>query len=450
MDEQKGFFGLLDKYLMGPMSVIAQYKVVRAITAAGMAVVPFTIVGSMFLVFSILPQAFSFWPIVADVFSASFDKFKALYMIANYATMGTLSIYFVLSLAYELTKIYAEEEKLNLSPLNGALLALFAFIMTVPQIVFEGGVMSALTSLKEGSVIADGWAMSNGVTRFGTSGIFTAIIMAVVTVLLYRMCVKHNWVIKMPESVPEGVSRGFTALIPGFVVAFTVLIVNGILVAIGTDIFQIIAIPFAFVGKLTNTWIGLVIIYLITQALWIVGIHGANIVWTFVNPIALVNMASNAADGTHYIVAGEFSSMFVIAGGSGATLGLCIWCAFRARSSQLSAIGKASVVPAVFNINEPLIFGLPITYNPALAIPFMTAPIVSMSIYYLAMKLNMINAIIAQVPWPAPVGIGAFLGTADIKAVPLAIICAVAAFLVYWPFIRRYDNQLLKEEGVEA
>lgn len=156
MDEQKGFFGLLDKYLMGPMSVIAQYKVVRAITAAGMAVVPFTIVGSMFLVFSILPQAFSFWPIVADVFSASFDKFKALYMIANYATMGTLSIYFVLSLAYELTKIYAEEEKLNLSPLNGALLALFAFIMTVPQIVFEGGVMSALTSLKEGSVIADG------------------------------------------------------------------------------------------------------------------------------------------------------------------------------------------------------------------------------------------------------------------------------------------------------
>lgn len=450
MDEQKGFFGLLDKYLMGPMSVIAQYKVVRAITAAGMAVVPFTIVGSMFLVFSILPQAFSFWPIVADVFSASFDKFTALYMIANYATMGTLSIYFVLSLAYELTKIYAEEEKLNLSPLNGALLALFAFIMTVPQIVFEGGVMSALTSLKEGSVIADGWAMSNGVTRFGTSGIFTAIIMAVVTVLLYRMCVKHNWGIKMPESVPEGVSRGSTALIPGFVVAFTVLIVNGILVAIGTDIFQIIAIPFAFVGKLTNTWIGLVIIYLITQALWIVGIHGANIVWPFVNPIALVNMASNAADGTHYIVAGGFSNMFVIAGGSGATLGLCIWCAFRARSSQLSAIGKASVVPAVFNINEPLIFGLPIIYNPALAIPFMTAPIVSMSIYYLAMKLNMINAIIAQVPWPAPVGIGAFLGTADIKAVPLAIICAVAAFLVYWPFIRRYDNQLLKEEGVEA
>ncbi|MGC4439938.1 PTS transporter subunit EIIC, partial [Streptococcus suis] len=140
------------------------------------------------------------------------------------------------------------------------------------------------------------------------------------------MCVKHNWVIKMPESVPEGVSRGFTALIPGFVVAFAVILINGILVALGTDIYKVISIPFAFVGNLTNTWIGLVIIYLLTQALWIVGIHGANIIFAFVNPIALANMATNATEGAHYIVAGEFSNMFVIAGGSGATLGLCIWC----------------------------------------------------------------------------------------------------------------------------
>ncbi|MEY8435537.1 PTS cellobiose transporter subunit IIC [Streptococcus hyointestinalis] len=448
MDEQKGFFGLLDKYLMGPMGVIAQYKVVRAITAAGMAAVPFTIVGSMFLVFSILPQSFKFWTVVAQLFSATFDKFTDLYMVAYYATMGALSLYFVLSMAYELTKIYAEEEDLDLNPLNGALLALFAFIMTVPQIVFDGGVMSAVTSLKEGSVIVDGWGMSNGVTRFGTGGIFTGIIIAVITVLLYRMCVKHNWVIKMPESVPEGVSRGFTALIPGFVVAFVVILINGAFVALGTDIYKVISIPFSFVGHLTNTWIGLVIIYLLTQALWIVGIHGANIIFAFVNPIALANVAANATEGARYIVAGEFSNMFVIAGGSGATLGLCIWCAFRARSQQLSAIGKASVVPGIFNINEPLIFGLPIIYNPALAIPFICAPIVSMTIYYFAMKLNLIHAIVAQVPWPTPVGIGAFIGTADVKAIPLAIICAIAAFLVYWPFLRRYDRQLLKEEGL--
>lgn len=354
MDQQNGLFGFLENHVMGPMGKLAQFKVVRAITAAGMAAVPFTIVGSMFLVFSILPQAFSFWPIVADIFSASFDKFTSLYMVANYATMGSLSLYFVLSLAYELTKIYAEEEELNMNPLNGALLALMAFVMTVPQIIFDGGMMKTVTSLKEGAVIADGWAMGNGVARFGTTGIFTAIIMAIVTVLIYRMCVKHNWVIKMPEAVPEGVSRGFTALVPGFVVAFVVIFINGLLVAMGTDIFKVIAIPFGFVSNLTNSWIGLMIIYLLTQLLWIVGIHGANIVFAFVSPIALANMAENAAGG-HFAVAGEFSNMFVIAGGSGATLGLCLYIAFASKSEQLKAIGRASVVPALFNINEPLI-----------------------------------------------------------------------------------------------
>ncbi len=449
MEEQKGFFGLLDKYLMGPMGKLASYKVVRAITAAGMAAVPFTIVGSMFLVFSILPQAFSFWPIVADIFAASFDKFTPLYMVANTATMGVLSLYFALAIGYELTKIYAEEEELNLTPLNGALLSLFAFIMTVPQIIFEKGAMSTVSSLEEGAVIVDGWAMGGGVTRFGTTGIFTAIIMAVAAVLLYRMCVKNNWVIKMPDSVPEGVSRGFTALIPSFVIAFFVICLNGLLVALGTDIFKVIAIPFGFVANLTNSWLGLVVIYLLTQALWIVGIHGANIIFAFISPIALANMSLNVA-GERMIVAGEFSNMFVIAGGSGATLGLCIWLATRARSEQLSAIGKASIVPGIFNINEPLIFGLPIIYNPALAIPFMLAPIASMTVYYFSMKLNLINAVVAQVPWPTPVGIGAFLGTADWRAILVSLVCAVVAFLVYYPFIRAYDKQLLKEEAANA
>lgn len=446
MDEQKGFFGLLDRYLMEPMGKLASYKVVRAITAAGMAAVPFTIVGSMFLVLNILPQAFSFWPVVADVFAATFDKFTALYMVANIATMGSLSLYFVLAIGYELTKIYAEEEELDLTPLNGALLSLFAFIMTVPQIIFEDGMMSAVTVLEEGSVVADGWAMANGVVRFGTTGIFTAIIMGVVSVLLYRMCVKNNWVIKMPDSVPEGVSRGFTALIPSFVVAFFVIALNGVLVAFGTDIFKVIAIPFGFVSNLTNTWIGLVIIYLLVQALWIVGIHGANIIFAFVAPIALANMTQNAAGG-HFVVAGEFSNMFVIAGGSGATLGLCIWLATRAQSEQLRAIGKAAVVPGFFNINEPLIFGLPIIYNPALAIPFMLAPIASMTVYYLSVKLNLINVVVANVPWPTPVGIGAFLGTLDWRAIIVSIVCAFVAFLVYYPFIKAYDKQLLKEES---
>ncbi|MBF0845503.1 PTS transporter subunit EIIC, partial [Streptococcus danieliae] len=108
---------------------------------------------------------------------------------------------------------------------------------------------------------------------------------------LYRLCVAKNWVIKMPEQVPEGVSKAFTALIPAFVVAFVVLLINGCLVFFNTDIFKLIDIPFGFVTQLTNSWLGVMVIYFLIHALWIVGIHGANIIASLIAPITLGNLA---------------------------------------------------------------------------------------------------------------------------------------------------------------
>ncbi|HEM3467862.1 PTS cellobiose transporter subunit IIC [Streptococcus suis] len=437
-------FEFLEKYLMGPMGKLSQYKFVRAITAAGMASIPFTIVGSMFLVFNILPLTFSH-PAFVEFFNNTFAKFSDLYMLANGATMGILALYFNLALGYEFTKIYAEEEGLNLSPLNGALLSMFAFFMTLPQLVFQEGAISLVNDAE--AAIVNGWAIGgSGVNRLGSVGIFTAIIMAVLAVQLYRLCVAKNWVVKMPDSVPEGVSRGFTALIPAFVVAFAVLIINGIFVGLGTDIFQVVAIPFGFVANITNSWLGLMVIYFLVQSLWIVGIHGANIIFAFVTPIALVNMAANN-EGANIPLAGEFSNMFVTMGGSGATLGLIIYLAYMSKAEQLKMLGRASIAPAIFNINEPIIFGLPIIYNPALAIPFFLAPMASATVGYFAIKLGLCNPVVAQMPWPSPAGIGAFIGTGgDWRAAVVALVCAFVAFLVYLPFIRMYDEKLYKEE----
>lgn len=437
-------FEFLEKYLMGPMGKLSQYKFVRAITAAGMASIPFTIVGSMFLVFNILPLTISH-PAFVEFFNNTFAKFSDLYMLANGATMGILALYFNLALGYEFTKIYAEEEGLNLSPLNGALLSMFAFFMTLPQLVFKEGAISLVNDAE--AAIVNGWAIGgSGVNRLGSVGIFTAIIMAVLAVQLYRLCVAKNWVVKMPDSVPEGVSRGFTALIPAFVVAFAVLIINGIFVGLGTDIFQVVAIPFGFVANITNSWLGLMVIYFLIQSLWIVGIHGANIIFAFVTPIALVNMAANN-EGANIPLAGEFSNMFVTMGGSGATLGLIIYLAYMSKAEQLKMLGRASIAPAIFNINEPIIFGLPIIYNPALAIPFFLAPMASATVGYFAIKLGLCNPVVAQMPWPSPAGIGAFIGTGgDWRAAVVALVCAFVAFLVYLPFIRMYDEKLYKEE----
>ena len=444
METNKGF-EFLEKYLMGPMGKISQLRIVRAVMAAGMASIPFTIVGSMFLVLNILPQTLTF---LEGIFNSTVFRISDLYMLANKATMGILALYFCLIIGYEYTKIIVEEEELNLNPLNGALLAMFAFFMTLPELVLKDGKISLIHEVSEGTNIINGWNIGgDGVSRLGTTGIFTAIIMAIIAVQIYRLCVKKNLIIKMPESVPEGVARSFTALIPAFVVAVVVLLINGIFVALGTDIFKIISVPFSFVSNLTSSWLGILVIEFLISALWIVGIHGANIIASFLTPIVLSNMQLNM-QGANIPFAGEFQNSFVIIGGSGATLGLTIFIAFLAKSEQLKVLGRAGIVPSIFNINEPIIFGLPIIYNPFLAIPFFLAPMVSASIAYWAIKLQMVSPIIAQVPWPSPIGLGAFIGTAgDFRAFLLALISGVVAFLIYLPFIKMYDAKLLKEES---
>ncbi|OFI49509.1 PTS cellobiose transporter subunit IIC [Floricoccus tropicus] len=443
-------FDFLEKHLMKPMGKLAQTKIVRAVMAAGMASIPFTIVGSMFLVLNIIPMAFNN-AALENLFNNTIYRYSSLYMVANTATMGMLALYFGIVIGYELTKIERDEEKLNVSPVTGALLSMFAFLMTLPEIVMNNGRMELVNIVTDNEKVISGFRVSGGVDRLGAIGIFTAIIMAIVATRLYFMCVRRNWVIKMPDTVPPGVSRSFTALIPTFVIAFAIILINGILIFLGTDIFKLIYIPFSFVTNLTNSWIGILVIYFLIHALWVVGIHGATIIGSFLTPIVLANMAANA-NGANYPFAGEFQNSYVINGGSGATLGLVLFLAFFAKSDQLKVLGKASVTPGIFNINEPLIFGLPIVYNPYLALPFFLAPMTTASIAYFAIKLEIVRPIVAQMPWPSPVGIGAFIGSGgDWKAIILSLVCSVVAFVIWYPFIKMYDSKLYKEEqGVKT
>lgn len=440
-------FQFLNNHLMGPMGKLAQLRIVRGVMAAGMASIPFTIVGSMFLIISVIPQSF---PFLAGMWAGSFDKVTNLYMLANTATMGILALYFCLVFGFEYTRIQQQEENININPLNGALLSMMAFFMCVPELVFKGGTMTLINVVTKDTKIIDGWQMGGGVTRLGTTGIFTAIIMAIIAVKIYATCVKRKWTIKMPETVPTGVSNSFTALIPTVLIALVVIVINGLLIAFNTDIFKIISVPFGFVTNLTNTWVGLLVVYFIMHALWIVGIHGATIVTSFLTPIVLSNMVANQG-GAHIPLAGEFNNCFVTVGGSGATLGLVIFLTFFAKSAQLSALGKAAIAPALFNINEPILFGMPVVYNPYTAIPFFLAPMTAMSIAYFAIKFELVSPMIAQVAWPTPVGLAGFIGSGgDWRAAVLAVVCAFAAFLIWLPFAKFYDGKLYHDEQEKA
>ena len=391
-------FKFMNAHLMGPMGKLASFRIVRGVMAAGMASIPFTIVGSMFLIINVLPQSF---PILTGLWKNSFDKISNLYMLANGATMGILSLYFCLVFGYEYTRIQAQEEKIDVNPLNGALLSMMAFFMCVPELVFKGGTATLITEITKDSKIVDGYAIAGGVTRLGTTGIFTAIIMSIIAVKLYAWFVKKNIVVKMPDTVPAGVSRSFTALIPTAAIALTVIVINGILMIFNTDIYKIVAIPFGFVTNLTSTWLGLLVVYFIMHALWIVGIHGATIVTSFLTPIVLSNMQLNQ------------------------------------KGAQLGALGKASIVPAFFNINEPILFGMPIVYNPYTAIPFFLAPMASMTIAYFAIDLHMVKPMIAQPAWPTPLGLSGFIGTAG-------------DWRIWFPFIKFYDGKLYQDEQTKG
>ncbi len=434
-------FEFLEKYLMGPLTKLSQYKLVRAIQSAGMASISFVTIGSLFLVLNVLPMVI---PGLTGFYASTFDKVTPLYMLANVATMGVIALYFLLVIGFEYTRFIAEEEDLDLSPITGMLLSLFGFFMLVPQLVKGPEGISKVNDAEAG--IINGWAIGDAPARFGATGIFTAIIVCFVTVNIYKFFIKRDIRIKMPDSVPEGVSNSFSALIPVIVISIIFIVVNGILVSLGTDIFGLVAIPFGFVANLTGSWIGMIIIILFIQALWLVGIHGATIIGSILTPIYLYNMELNGS-GSHIPLAGEFMNAFSYNGGSGATLGLVIMMAFLAKSQQLKLLGRASIVPGIFQINEPIIFGLPMVYNPNFAVPFLVSPMVSGSIAYFAISSGLVRPVIAQQPWPTPVGINGFIATGgDWKGLVLSLVCAIVNALIYYPFFKKRDNELYKEE----
>ena len=289
----------------------------------------------------------------------------------------------------------------------------------------------------------------SGLSRIGATGIFTGLIIGTLAVQIYRLCVKKGWSIKMPNSVPKGVTDSFTSLIPGFMIAFVVLIIDAVLIMCNTDIFNLLYVPFSFVSGLVDTWWGVLIIVFLIHGLWFFGIHGATIITSFTSAFVLANMASNVSGGFH-VYAGEFNNAFTTIGGSGATLGAVLYMAFMSKSHQMRELGKVAVVPGIFNINEPLLFGLPIVYNIDLVIPFVLAPMASSMVGYFAIATHFVPKITAQQPWPTPVGLSGFIATQSWQGAVATVIAAVVAAAVWFPFIRRYDLKLAKKEAEGA
>lgn len=422
------FTNFIDSKLAGPMDKIANQRHLRAIRDGIIATLPLIIIGSFFLIvaFPPLPQS---WGITQFL-----TENAATILLPYRMTMYIMSLYATFGIGASLSKTY------DLDVVSGGILATIAFLLTFVPVNVPADANAGV----EGFVLP----MAN----LGGGGMFVGIITAIIAVEVYRMTDRSKFKIKMPAQVPPAVARSFESLTPTLIV---ILGMATITYFIGFDWHMA-------VGKIVSPLVSaadslpsvLLLIFLITF-FWVFGIHGVSIVGSLARPVWLQLLEGNttaqaAGDTLPYIAAEPFFQWFIWIGGAGATLGLAILLAFTAKSEYGSKLGKAIITPSIFNINEPVIFGVPIVLNPILMIPFIVTPMILATVAWFVTKAGLVAPVIFTAPWTLPGPIGAYLATGgDWRAAVLNIILIAISVVCYYPFVRIYDqNEIAKEKDL--
>ena len=289
-------------------------------------------------------------------------------------------------------------------------------------------------------------------------GMIGAIIVGLIVPPIYCWFLKKNIRIKMPAGVPEGVTNAFSALIPAFVILTGAAVIHGIC-SIGFDttgieiIYKVVQTP---LQKMTDSLGGAVLMCFTGPFLWFFGVHGSTVVGGIMTGLLQANSLANQAiidsgveltiaNGGH-IVTQQFYDQFINITGAGITIGLVMYMFFFAKSKQLKALGKLGIIPALFGINEPILFGAPVVMNPMLAIPFIGMPVIACLIQYFALYTGICPLYGAtQIPWTCPPIISGFL-LAGWKSALLQLVILCVSFFVYLPFIKKIDKMNLVQE----
>ena len=437
------FSNILDEKLASPMARLAEQRHLRAVRDGIIATLPLIIVASMFLVIGFLPnQLPQDWAIAVWIKDHAGDI-----LLPHRVSMFIMTLYAVFGIGYSLAKSY------DLDGLSGAIISELAYLLTiVPQVGPEAS--EAITNLANSNVelaeyieqVPQGWLMP--MANLGSAGMFVGIISAIVAVEIYRLFMQKGLTIKMPPQVPESVARSFESLIPTAVV---MLLFATISMWLKIDLHGIIGKLISPLVSASDTLTSVLILVFLQSFFWIFGIHGASIVGTVARPLWLMLIDQNAqafaaGEAIPNVAAEPFYQWFIYIGGAGATLGLAILLLFRSKSTYGKTLGKTAIIPAIFNINEPMIFGAPIVLNPILMIPFVVIPMILSIIAWIATRLGLVGRVITIAPWTLPGPIGAFFATGDIRAAILNIVLIILSVIMYYPFFKMYDNKLYKEE----
>ena len=396
----------------------------RAIRDGFIAGMPVILFSSIFILIAFVPNSWGFkWS----------DEVVAFLMKPYSYSMGILALLVAGTTAKSLTdSVNRSMEKTNQINYMSTLLAAIVGLLMLAADPIENG-------------LATGF--------LGTKGLLSAFLAAFVTVAIYKVCVKNNVTIRMPDEVPPNISQVFKDVIP-FTLSVVSLYALDLLARhfVGASVAESIGKFFAPLFSAADGYLGITIIFGAFAFFWFVGIHGPSIVEpaiaaiTYANAEVNLNLLQQGMHADKILTSG--TQMFIVTmGGTGATLVVPFMFMWLTKSKRNRAIGRASVVPTFFGVNEPILFGAPLVLNPIFFIPFIFAPIANVWIFKFFIETFGMNSFTANLPWTTPAPLGLVLGTNfQVLSFILAALLIVVDVVIYYPFLKVYDEQILEEE----
>lgn len=422
----------INEKLLPPILKFVNTKAITALRNGMLYTMPFSIVGSIFLLLANFPvQSIADW--VTN--SGLGEYFNQAYG----ASFAIMAFFAVMGIAYSYVKAEGYEG------LPAGMIGLVIFLLTM-----ESSLTDAEANVTIANVIDKTWT--------GGQGMISAILVGLFVGWGYTWFLKRDIRIKLPEQVPTNVANSFTALIPAAVLTTIAL---GIYIFFD-KVFQTTVVEWIYtviqspMQGVTDSLGGAMMLGFLVPFLWFFGVHGSTIVGGIMGPILQANSLANTAilesgkaltleNGGH-IVTQQFLDQFMTVTGAGMTIGIVLYMVAFARSAQFKQLGRLSLIPAFFNINEPIIFATPIVMNPIMVLPFILTPMVSGVITYFALYTGIVPLFTAvQVPWTTPPIISGFL-VGGIRTAILQFVVLAIGFFIYYPFIRKVDSLNYKQE----
>ncbi|QNQ80819.1 PTS sugar transporter subunit IIC [Lactobacillus sp. PV034] len=421
----------LETYILPLAAKLASVKWLVAMRDAFVTLLPVTMAGSLAILFNSMINVFKLqwgWNNLASIL-------QPLMVVDNIVWNGTFAlfaVYFAISWGYHLGRAFEVNRFVT------SIVALIAFVMSITNIVKLKISTEDTVSLKH----------AIDVTQFSTSGLFTAILFGALGAGLFILLYKARITLKVQSNMPHAEWVAFSTLLPSIFSVFAVGIINYIFQRLTGTYFGNWLLT-AIQGPIVKLGQGFGVVLLVTllvQIFWFFGINGISVFTPVIDSLWLTPENSNVAavhTGTHvpFIWVKDSFNVFVWFGGAGGTLALVIAILIFSKRADFRTIAKMALAPSIFNINEPVLFGLPVIFNPVYLIPFIVAPLINVSLAYWITKIGWVNPVQIFVPSIMPPIIGPYLAcNYDWRAIVLSIVNIIIALLIWMPFVFAADK----------